>query len=844
MSIKKTEGENKKQGIFSRLFSKTENDVQYDAYEEVFMSSENSNENTLNVNMTEDILSNSTAQGEESVEEENISKYQCELEFQQQPEEKTSEELYKAETEQNVLIAEQEEIEISAEPDVPEMQGETSQAEPFDDIQDSNATAVFTFAKDLPDGSEVESDDLSTADIQDSAKSYYNENHDSTLDDKVDKLLKLASTGFEEEETMQYNKHTNLGLEVPESEEDSSKKKRKKKKDVVSNDDIEMLGTLSQTSEESISGIGTADKLGKKYQELLDENEPDVEYTDKAQEKSIISSLRKNAITSFASVILSLAAFIICLYFETAAGTSRWHPAVFELGRYGLVYAMSMLQIMFVSVMFNLDGVIRGFKGMAKAKARPESIAVMTTIICTLHVIAGATFASHRAELRTYCSVGCFALLLLAVNSFIKAYTSLSSFCIAASKMPKYTTEELDASSPEAAAFAKYLEDDTAIFTVEKADFISGFFKKTFMCPESSKNSFGIYITSICAGVVAGIVSALLSKNAYTAISAGCAVSLAALPANLLLSTALPFFIASIRSARTKTAFIGEAACDTYTNAGILSFDDSEVFPPKGVKVSSIRTYGDTRIDKVIIYMARIFNKLDGPLSYIFDRSIQDSGDNIGEAEIISSTPDGIKVKLDGKEILLGTSSYLKLYDIHTPSDNIDESFLQSLGSIIYIATGSTLSAKFYIKYAINQSFEQILRSLYDSGICAGIKTIDPCINNQLINGNLRGSGYPVSVIKRDSAGHEQQTVRDELCGSIISLTGTHNFLKSFIRLDALRNTYRSNAIIGRISAIIGIIVSAAVTLSGVVSILSPTFFIILSLLWCVPTVVLSLMAK
>ncbi len=838
MSIKKTEGENNKKGVFSRLFSRTADQTQYDAYEEVFVSNNESE-------APSDVKENENAAFEDALQDSQQNEsdeYQYELDIQ---------------PEQNVLIAEKEEIEISAEPCEQdeiyeeEQASENEGSSEADELSDASATAVFSFANELPEGSETAKEELSVAEIQDTAKSYYKENHDSTLDDKVDKLLQLATTGFEDDETEKAEEsveHTNLGLEVPEEEQEGTKKKKKKKKDVVSNEDMEMLGSLSQGEQDDDSanvGIGKADALGKKYEELLDENEPDVEYTDKAQEKAIISSLRKSAISTFACVILSLAAFIACLYFETAAGSGRWHPAYFEPGRYGLVYAMSMLQIMFVSVIFNLDGVIRGFKGMAKAKARPEAIAVMTCLICTLHVIAGATFASHKAELKTYCSVGCFALVLLALNSFIKAYTALSSFCIAASKMPKYTTCELDATSPEAAAFAKYLEEDTTIFTVEKADFISGFFKKNYACPEASKNSFGIYITSLVAGFVCAIASAILTRNAYTAISTGCAVALAALPANLLLSTALPFFIASLKSARTKTAFIGEAACDLYTSAGILSFDDSEVFPPKGVKVSSIRTYGDTRIDKVIIYMARIFNKLDGPLSFIFDRSVQDSGENIGDAEIISRTADGMKVRIDDKEILLGTGSYLKLYDIHTPIDNIDESFLQSLGSIIYMATGSSLSAKFYIKYTMNQSFEKILRSLYDSGICAGVKTIDPCINNQLINGNLRGSGYPVSVIKRDgTASTESQVIRDELPGSIISLTGTHNFLKGFIRLDSLRNTYRSNSLIGRISAVVGIIVAGALTLTGAVSILTPTFFLVLGLLWCVPTVVLSLLTK
>lgn len=820
MSTKKTEGENKKKGGFFGLFSKPKDDVPYDAYEEIFMnrvSADSLQEEQAEESVPDENTDEGTVQEEEGF-------YQYELE--EQPEAVQSEE-------QPVLIAEKEEIPVSAELDTEKSEAGIDNTVTAPDA--NNATAVFSFENELPEGSETELEEVNPEGLQNSAKTYFDENHASTLDDKVDELCKLAENGFEDSQ-----EHTDLGLEIepeePEAEPDKKSKKKKKniKNSVVSNEDMDILIKIS-------GGKGAVDK---NYAPILDSDEPDVEYTDRAQEKSIVSGLRKKTAYSILNIIASLAAFIACLYFETAVGTNKWHPAFFEAGRYGLVYAMSMLQIMFVSVIFNLDGVIRGFKGMSKNKARPESAAVVSVIICTIHVIASATFASHSAQMVTYCSVGCFALLILAINSFIKNYTALASFCIAASKSPKYTTEELDATSHEAAAFSKYLEEDTTIFTVEKAGFISGFFRKLYACPESSKKSFSVYMTAIIAGIICGAASGLITFDAYTAITTGCVVALAALPANLIIATALPFFTACIKSLRTKTAFIGEAACDAYTNAGILSFDDSEVFPPRGVKVSSIRTYGDTRIDKVIIYMARIFNKLDGPLSYIFDRSVQDGDETVGEAQILHSTPDGIKVEIDGREIILGTSNYLKLYDIHTPSDNIDESFLQSLGSIIYMADGKYLAAKFYIKYAMNQSFEGILRSLYDAGICAGVKTIDPCVNNQLIAGNLRGSGYPVSVIKKESLGTEQQKVKEQLSGSIISLTGTHNFLKAFIRLDTLRNTYRSNMSISRISAIIGMLAAAALTLSGTVSFLSPAFLIVLAFLWCIPTIFISLLTK
>ena len=719
---------------------------------------------------------------------------------------------------------------------------------------DNNSTAVFTFSKELPEG--ISHEELNLSELEDTAKSYFIENHSDSIEDKVNELCRLADAGFEEDEQVTQIQET-LNT-VPDTQ--NKNKKKKKKKDVISNDDMEMLAGISNSDtsthtsdndeldENLLSAFGMSEEkdsdFGNEYDSLFADDEPEVEYTDPLQETLIIKDLRSRAIKGILSVILTLAAVIFCGYFESAAGTSKAHPAIFEPGRYGIVYSLSMLQIMFFGIIFNLDGVKRAFLSLNPYKARPEGLTALTLIACTLHSVLSITLAGTNPSLKSYCTIGCLSLLMLSINSFIKSYTALTSFCIAASKKPKFSTKELDATSAEAGAFAKYLEQDTTIFTVSKNSFISGFFKKIFKAPNATLSSFKIAVFAVISGIVCGVLASIFGKNGiYGAVNVGFCVTLAALPVNMLLATALPHFISSLTATKSKTAFIGEAACDAYTEAGILSFDDTEVFPPNAVKVSSIRTYGENRIDKVIIYMARIFEKLEGPLSRVFANSVQGSNENIGEAQIIEHCKNGIRIKIDGKEILIGTSSFFKLFDIITPADNIDESFLQSLGSIMYMSVDGELAAKFYIKYTLNVDFENILKSLYDSGICVGVKTLDPCINNQLICGNLKGTNYPISIIQKELEESETD-VSDTTSGSIVTLTGIHSFLRGFISLDKLRSVYRSNTIVATGCSIISMAITAILTLSGSVSALGISYFIILQLLWCLPTVMFSFLNK
>lgn len=731
---------------------------------------------------------------------------------------------------------------------------ETEQSE----SKDKNAsTTVFTLPKDQNE--QISHNELSLSELQDSAKSYFDATHTQSIDEKVSELCKLADGGFENETPLEQNSAKNSKPAT----------KRKKIKQIISNDDMQILAQefanantsvneglteeVAQTSNENdysdealikvLGNVSEVEEIDRKYEELLSDDEPEVEYTSPAQETSILKGLRRNAIKTLVCLFGTLILTALCIFFETTASSTVSRPEFLIPGKYSAVFAYCMIQIMFFAVMFNLDGMKRGFKGFKKNARCAETLSVVTVMVCTIQAFSGALLASNDPAIRTYCSVGCLSLVLLSLNSFIKAYTTLTSFCIAASQMPKHATQQLDYASLEAQAFSKYLESDTTIFSVGRSSFISGFFKKTFAPAKVQKNSLVTVIVALIAGIASGIAAGVLKSDVYTGINAGTFVILCTLPANMLIGCAFPHLVASLKCAKTKTAIIGEGACDTYTQTGIISFDDTEVFPPKNVKVSSIRTYGQTRIDKVIIYMARIFDKVGGPLSYVFANSVQDDIEQM-QVNVVEHVPDGLRLSIDETQIYVGTSNFMKLYDITTVADTMDETFLQSLGSILYMAIDGEIAAKFYIKYAINPNFEDILRSFYDAGVCVGINSLDPCINNELVTGNLKGTNYPISVIKKVDMPETMTQVSQESSSSIISLNGLHSFLKGFITLDNLRSCYRSNSLISKFCLIIGLVLSVVIALFGTSPVTTTAFILVFQLLWCVPTLLFSLFNK
>ena len=590
-------------------------------------------------------------------------------------------------------------------------------------------------------------------------------------------------------------------------------------------------------------GVDSTEYL-KKYEELYTDDDVEYEYTSKEQDGTILMNLRKAAMSSFSKMLLTLACCALCFYFEMAAVTKFPNPAFLEAGKFGVTYAMSMLQIMFICVILNLDGMKRAFKGLRPSKASAEAFTAVTCIVCTLHSVVSSLLVGNDSSLRSYCAVGCLALFMLSVNSFFKAETALLSFCVVSSKKPKFSCKNVDRASDEGVVFENYLDEDSTIVTVKKSNFVKDFFKKTQRVPFASKNSVKRIGVSLAISVVFGVVCGVIASDVYSGVKAFTAVCLMSLPVNALIVTALPFFKVSGQLTETQTAFIGEAVCDEYDDTNVISFEDTEVFPARLVRVSSIKTYENNRIDKVIMYMARIFDVAKGPLSFVFANSVHDIDETVGEAEIKSIYHNGIVADIDGKEVLVGQASFMQLYELTPVEDNIDETFVSSMGSIMYMAIDGVLAAKMYVKYAINKDFEPMLNSFYDSGVCVAVKTLDPCITTELVTGFLKGSDYPLAVINKGYEGTSMTEVSDSTESAIVSLSGVHNFLKGFIKSDKLRSVYRTNAVVSVVTSILGFLMTAAGIVllgSGTVGV---TFMVLLQIIMCIPVMLISLGSK
>jgi hypothetical protein len=212
------------------------------------------------------------------------------------------------------------------------------------------------------------------------------------------------------------------------------------------------------------------------------------------------------------------------------------------------------------------------------------------------------------------------------------------------------------------------------------------------------------------------------------------------------------------------------------------------------------------------------------------------------DMKMIDVAPDGLWVKIDGANYYVGTSSYMAENNFDTSTDMADETFSRSNGGILYLASSERVLAKFYINYRINPSFEQILRTLFDQGICARIKTLDPCITNDFIRACLRRPESLFSVVKAPYADDIEKV--EEVCtSSMVSSSGENSLIRSFLLINKMRKVINVNNKIKFLALILSLALSVFALIAG--SVILPTVVIMLiQIFWLVPVFITAKMAS
>ncbi len=565
------------------------------------------------------------------------------------------------------------------------------------------------------------------------------------------------------------------------------------------------------------------------------------EYTDESQKEEINENYRKKgqllSFAFFATLIITA----ILIYIETKFFP---HPEWLMPGKFGVLYLLLDLQFVFLSAFCVINYIVDGAKALFTWHPNKNSITFITFCVSVLQIILHLSFNTFNKDVTLYSSIFSLNACITAFANYIDIRREHISFRIASNAKPKFAVNTLNETSAEYEKFSEYLPRDLSMYKITKTNFVTGFFKtnsKNSVYNEVYKISLPLVLLS---SLIFSVLSTVLDKGAgFTdAINNFTLLFMISLPLSALLAVSFPFFITALRLSRRESAIIGENSVSEYANTSLVSFSDTDVFHEKGIKVTSIKTYGKMRIDTVFVTAAKIFKLSGGPLKDVFSRSVIDTATKKTTDELTEVTANGMTAVIDKEEVFVGNRLYMEEKGFDCYNDSIDASFERANGRIMYIASGGETSAKFYIKYSLGRNFKALLDSFYSIGICMAINSRDPNLDTKFVTQILKDENYPIVVVKREDIPTDKENEPQEKTTSgIVSSSSVSNMLRTFLSADKLSHLISMNTIVKYISLIFAITIVVVMFLAGHShEKITPLFIMLYQFVWSLPMLVTS----
>ena len=644
-------------------------------------------------------------------------------------------------------------------------------------------------------------------------------------------------------------------------------------KDAIGEEETEKI---TQQADEDAKTITSTDLL-----KAVAEDEKGEEFTDYSQTKRIFAKYkgryRKTLFKLMASVLIALVLF----FYENIPALGGNLPKALDPGYYPVVNIMIGMQLLVFSYALVFEQIKRGGVAALKRKWIPESGTAVIAVLSWLYQILIVIFC--RASYTTYNFPVALCFVFSLMYEFMNLKREIYSFNIVASKKMKYAlcTMPLEDSAEERTAFREFygqsasapdmdsdaadsvpesaetdeersadvhgsedspfLDDplaDKPMYQLKRGAFIDGFFEKIGRYP-SYKAILRIFVPAIAAlSLLFLILGAIKAASFSYGVSLGYFVLVLCAPMSMFITYSYPLYKASRTAFANESALIGEKSVEEYLDAAEITFEDKDIFPTKGVKVKSIKVYGNHRIDRVVFNAANIFRKYGGPLSQVFNMATLELG-TTDEVYFGVIEDDGIEAMVGGSHIYIGKTDYLRRKGYQPGFDDEDE-VIEGNGGIcvMFMAIEDEVAAKFYIEYTVDHEFEAILQSLYSSGVCIGIRTYDPNIDDRMLNLLLRYGQYPVKVIKRRTE-QSENLAREHMDSGIVSRRSVKDMLRAFMSCDRVLRSVKMGVVIKMAAMAAGIVISAIVLIFGAGGIAS-VYAALYQIFWMIPLLIVT----
>ncbi len=343
-----------------------------------------------------------------------------------------------------------------------------------------------------------------------------------------------------------------------------------------------------------------------------------------------------------------------------------------------------------------------------------------------------------------------------------------------------------------------------------KAKFLSGFLRYSYERDACEEKLDRLAPFTLILAVLAAILGWTLGGNFWYALTCFCAVSVTAIPACRLLTSAMPLFVSSARLIKNGVTMSGWAAVDEFSSCSSVAVSAADLFPKGSVRFVGAKTFTHLSRNEIILYAASLAIAAGGTLGDVLDEEIGHQRHMLYDVEQLRYEHEsGLEGHVNSRRVIVGTREMLEKREIEIPGKDHESHMMKNGNHMIYIAISGKFAGAIALDYRADERAERALGKLVQENVSIFVCTRDPNITGKLISDTFGIARRHINVLGvNESADYEDLTnVVHDSCPAVMSCErGLASFAQALCAVRKLYSALRTSTLLQLICYFFGII--------------------------------------
>lgn len=382
-----------------------------------------------------------------------------------------------------------------------------------------------------------------------------------------------------------------------------------------------------------------------------------------------------------------------------------------------------------------------------------------------------------------------------------------------------------------------------------ESDFLSDYLKISYSPDPSEDMSGKIAPVSILCCVFVAVLYAILSGGdvigAFSALAVMAAVST---PVANLLAVNLPMRRLCKDTLQKNAMIAGYPSVRQFCDTKAVIADARDLYPAGSITLNGVKAFDNYKIEDSFLSAAAVLREAGSPLASVFDNVVDNHGGKLPKVEsVMYEDKLGLVGWVNGERLLIGSAELLEKFGVVAPPLSGEEQYMKEGRKKTYYAKGSKAIAMFVTTYNATLRIAEELQRAEANGINLLVRTADPNITSEKISEDFGIFFRSVKVLST-GLGNVCQEISSQKEDSSRAYLATRGSFLPFLRAVSgcvrMKANISLTVVIQLIGLILGILITATITLCSGVHSLDSIKILLYLMFWGIAAVVAPLIQK